>query len=416
VKIDEMRIGENDLGMPLSDPVDIFGQTGDSVTFNVKQAWKEGGGGLSWISVHYDPYDPNKPVFLKSEEVPWKTYTSEDKYTAKCVDRQAVIDVYVHDGTFKGAPEITDSIPKECSPSKDKNKKVHFKLIIPCAHDSSFCTDDPFHELCEKSAKAASDDLATNNVECGTTLFEDYETPGQSESWTGGLTTDGGALTSFLGRLGKQHSEVSKTFKIDKNADKLILTFDFYDIDGMPSSDKIMMGVQGSFFDLDLFDSSGDKTYYNDVAVTQKNKKSRSIAFKADSDDTIYSMWMKIPKHWYKDYEYELPITFRIETDRDGIDNFKIEPSCDRRRERELDSEEFPVSEPDQDGDDGSYYCLSKDFPCEGGEGMVHACHYSTRLGYQTFCIPEADSEVLRFYSNDYCGPCVGGFGGANLS
>jgi hypothetical protein len=26
-------------------------------------------------------------------------------------------------------------------------------------------------------------------------------------------------------------------------------------------------------------------------------------------------------------------------------------------------------------------------------------CHYSTRRGYQTFCIPEADSEILRFYS-----------------
>jgi hypothetical protein len=45
---------------------------------------------------------------------------------------------------------------------------------------------------------------------------------------------------------------------------------------------------------------------------------------------------------------------------------------------------------------------------------MVHVCHYSARLGYQTFCIPEADSEVLRFYKNDYCGPCVGGYGTAS--
>jgi hypothetical protein len=115
VKIDEMRIEENNRGMPLSDYVGNFGQTGDSVTFDVKQTWKEGEGAISWISVHYDPYDPNKPVYLQCEEVPWKTYTSKEKYTAKCVGRQAVIDVFVHDGTFNGVPEIIDSIPKECS-------------------------------------------------------------------------------------------------------------------------------------------------------------------------------------------------------------------------------------------------------------------------------------------------------------
>eukprot|EP00980_Cylindrotheca_fusiformis_P003636 scaffold818_cov136-Cylindrotheca_fusiformis.AAC.2 len=57
-------------------------------------------------------------------------------------------------------------------------------------------------------------------------------------------------------------------------------------------------------------------------------------------------------------------------------------------------------------------YCESQDFPCEGeGDEMVHVCHYSTLHGYKTYCIPEADSELLRFYENDYCGPCVDGFG-----
>lgn len=70
----------------------------------------------------------------------------------------------------------------------------------------------------------------------------------------------------------------------------------------------------------------------------------------------------------------------------------------------------------DGSAEDGSFYCSAIEFPCrdDEGEGMVHVCHYSARLGYQTFCIPEADSEVLRFYNKDYCGPCVGGFGGVN--
>ena len=41
---------------------------------------------------------------------------------------------------------------------------------------------------------------------------------------------------------------------------------------------------------------------------------------------------------------------------------------------------------------------------------MVYVCHYSVRDGYKTFCVPEADSDALRFYPKDYCGQCVGGY------
>jgi hypothetical protein len=57
-------------------------------------------------------------------------------------------------------------------------------------------------------------------------------------------------------------------------------------------------------------------------------------------------------------------------------------------------------------------YCVTEDFPCEGDEeNMVYVCHYNARKGYQTFCVPERDSDILRFYPNDYCGPCEGGYG-----
>jgi hypothetical protein len=71
----------------------------------------------------------------------------------------------------------------------------------------------------------------------------------------------------------------------------------------------------------------------------------------------------------------------------------------------------------DDNNNKSSFYCVARDYPCEGGTDFVNVCHYSARLGYQTFCIPEADSEVLRFYSKDYCGPCVGSgsFGGSSI-
>ncbi|KAL3920133.1 MAG: hypothetical protein SGILL_003414 [Bacillariaceae sp.] len=65
-------------------------------------------------------------------------------------------------------------------------------------------------------------------------------------------------------------------------------------------------------------------------------------------------------------------------------------------------------SDAGEDGEDGPY-CLNQDFPCTGDEAnMAYVCHYSTRGGYQTFCIPEVDSDIMRFYANDYCGPCEG--------
>lgn len=74
-------------------------------------------------------------------------------------------------------------------------------------------------------------------------------------------------------------------------------------------------------------------------------------------------------------------------------------------------NEESFKQESIEDADD-MFYCESQDYPCEGEEpNMVYVCHYSPRTGYQTFCVPEADSDILRFYPHDYCGKCEGGFG-----
>jgi hypothetical protein len=92
---------------------------------------------------------------------------------------------------------------------------------------------------------------------------------------------------------------------------------------------------------------------------------------------------------------------------------------CDRRLDDLSFKEAFTaeemvagVNEPSENDEDIPY-CVSEDYPCEGEDSdMAYVCHYSARKGYQTFCIPEGDSDILRFYPNDYCGPCEGGYGG----
>jgi len=78
---------------------------------------------------------------------------------------------------------------------------------------------------------------------------------------------------------------------------------------------------------------------------------------------------------------------------------------------RRLQSEKVEMvdeSEPSGESEDNPY-CLHKDYPCVGDEeNMVYVCHYSGRAGYQTFCIPEMDSDIFRLNKNHHCGPCDG--------
>jgi hypothetical protein len=251
-------------------------------------------------------------------------------------------------------------------------------------------------------------------VTCDSGHTEDFEN-GQALTWVNGLEAQDSGFTTFLGRLGKENPDVTKTFTVPSTADKAIVEFDFYSIDGHADGDKVYVGVQGTFLDLNLFAGSTGttSTLYNDISVTIVDRRSINVGFGAETDEK-FNIRLEIPKKWYSDGELE--IGFRVHmlnsitTNGGAVDNFGISVDCSRRRAAE--ERKMSANEPGEDGDDGSFYCLSEDFPCQGGNNLVHVCHYSTRRGYQTFCIPEPDSEILRFYSNDYCGPCVGGYGG----
>ena len=68
------------------------------------------------------------------------------------------------------------------------------------------------------------------------------------------------------------------------------------------------------------------------------------------------------------------------------------------------------IHEDPEANDEEQSFCVNADYPCGPDTDNVHVCHYSARDGYKTFCVPESDSDALRFYPKDYCGPCVGGY------
>jgi hypothetical protein len=252
--------------------------------------------------------------------------------------------------------------------------------------------------------------------------FEDFE-HGEANSW-GGVQSEDDAFTTFLGRLGRENPEVTKDFPVPNGAEKVVLAFDFYSIDGFTVGDKAYVTIAGkTSIELGLFDSSGSGTSnYNDIIVTKTESSKEDMGFSSSQLDQKFQLEVTIPARWYTNGILE--IGFRVEMSKAtdvnsaGIDNVRLTATCASAQRRDLEqatiSQTLPVAEPDMYADDGGYYCSAEDFPCKGA-GNVHICHYDARHGYQTFCLPEADSEVLRFYSNDYCGACVGGYTGNNI-
>jgi len=82
----------------------------------------------------------------------------------------------------------------------------------------------------------------------------------------------------------------------------------------------------------------------------------------------------------------------------------------EKRREESSTKEFEALTGHADDNDAEDHFCVVEDYPCGANLDKVHVCHYSARDGYKTFCVPEADSDALRFYPKDYCGPCVGGY------
>jgi len=217
---------------------------------------------------------------------------------------------------------------------------------------------------------------------------------------------------------GSSDTSVSKTFTMAPEAVGASMELKLYNLEGVTSSNAVFkISVQNSPLIVDM-SLVGVPQYLQDAGVTESDDDNHRVSLRVDVIDGGYLVTMEMSRRWWKFHGYKLPISVSVNTGKSldeesyGLDDLKISLDCARRLDDEIEAASFASA--GEDSEEG-FYCRAVDFPCGEAEDMVHVCHYSSRLGYQTFCIPEADSEVLRFYNNDYCGPCVGGFGGINL-
>jgi hypothetical protein len=313
-----------------------------------------------------------------------------------------------------------------CKPSKD-GKQVRFDFIIPCdPTDMTYCAEgtlcpepevqkrsagiDPSLFLQERDDEEDEFKAQSLQLECGKEHLETFDGEqglADAATWGEGIQVyKDNVYGSMLGRFGSS-TVATKTFTVPDATESITLMLDFLDLNGNGDDGSLRLGIQTASASAMPKVKLGIIAEHEGYTVKAEEKARPGRGAKPGDKITSASVKITDPNKWSQN---KLTLAFRVDTDKSidevvlGIKNLSITAECKGRR-----------MEADAAKEEEGYYCKAKDYPCGEGDDMVNVCHYSSRLGYQTFCVPEADSEVLRFYGTDYCGPCVGGMGGVNM-
>jgi len=248
---------------------------------------------------------------------------------------------------------------------------------------------------------------------------ETYESGGAA-GWNNGLIAMDNKFGHFLGRLGRENPAVSKVFAVSAAAESVLVQFSVYTLgsSNWKSTDKFQVNVGIADINLGNFNDAQSEGNLDGIVW------SRAVD---QADANHHHIELVVTREYYSTGElslaFEVAMKVAINKKSAGVDNLVIMArgvnSCEGATAQTLSSASgFKVSslnaaEPDINGDDedGRGYCRSEDFPCGEDAGMVNVCHYSITSGYQTYCLKEQDSDLVRTYPDDYCGPCTGGYG-----
>ena len=217
------------------------------------------------------------------------------------------------------------------------------------------------------------------------------------------------------------------------NADRILLTLGSMDIDlGIfhQQNDHVIRGlVNGVSWTRQALDVLSDTARIHEVSVyiPQESLASPgklSVTFWFDLTDSITTKSGGIdnmnvvtfsgcnpeqqhPQHEMSNHHFgmsNLPLGHGSNT---KALRYQYVPSTDSSRGRAASPtsayKNAPVDEPSMDGSEEDDYeesgphCTVKDFPCEGGT-QAYICHYSVFKGYNTYCVNEEDTDVIRFY------------------
>ena len=376
------------------DAIKIVQQTGDTVEFVVTQLWDEGS--VEMLAVNYHDGIGSQECDLH-EGVNGQTPMT---YTATCFEGFTDVAIFV----FTGEDYDSEKCESCQAPPVDSTDMVAYYFELSC------------EPICEPSSSVESIPVSApspvppaSHLDCytGPLLQEQVGTCGESIEPVEVVAMSGnGEKVSF--RVSNKWAEAGDFM------DQIAIRFAPY-----PSSENDCYSTDAVAHDATI-PAVYEATCQNGIAEIEVYLHDGD--FGAGANAAVHSSCTPSPQTKTCSYHYVLPCQEDLLCDRRLEDLSFDEASTAKETNPSVDVLSLEHAFTAEDGmthsnekseeDEDVPYCVSTDFPCEGdGDNLVYVCHYSPRKGYQTFCVPESDSEILRFYRNDYCGPCEGGFG-----
>lgn len=354
-----LDISETDL------PVVVLDRSpdGDSVTFRINQLFYDET--IAKLSVLHRYNSTSQECESESEvEYGWN-----ETYTAYCFEDEAQITIYMY------LCDVDDlSVCENCQRPNDLSNFLEYTFSVSCLPECVHCEEIP-------------------PAECP----EDVE---------------------LVESVGVTEYEVAPIRVLDQNTSTVTFTIDNF------------LGVElDDMFIQYHFTAVGDTTCENEKTVSACGSNTTYTAFcMSRTPVTIVDLWISdshldisnsgtVPRCCHPD-ESDVPVvqySFLIHCETQCADTPPVRLLSDEDRAGAIEgfyksSHRGHMSSPLQIAAKGGHYCSKEDHPCGANNENVHVCHYSARDGYQTFCVPEDDTDILAYYPKDHCGPCFGGF------
>jgi len=440
--VEAIEVGhEGTLGDLQINPIEIVGVDPNAfVAFRVNQTIIQGA--ADYFSVMYEC------LCIRFQDA-----SSSDSYPeliGECVDGEATVSLYLQDISL--APGNDVDIPSMCNPfntDPPNAQRVAYHFRLPC--DKECVTPERFtaSPTAAPDGSTAAPTAAPTpipEVACNKAVivgYEDFES-GSAPLWNNGVVSFDPSLSRFLGRMGREENRVDKTFLIATESSSVTVEFILYEIDQWEPEDKFSVIINNNRIDLGQFyETDTEENLFNYESGSKFGitwlrysiTPSMNVAFNETFADQAHKVELYIPPIHYitgnLNIDFSVDMDDIIENESVGIDNIKVTanglchtnspafasgsiiPSRSGPNRLLDESERLSVLNTqvyDTENEIETAYCSAKEYPCDGGK--VNICHYSPHLGYQTFCVSEEESDIVKFYVNSYCGPCVGGFGG----
>jgi len=441
VDLEAEEVGhEGVLGELKESPIEIISIDADSyAVFKIKQSIIEGR--ADHFSVMYD-----------SKCIRFDNASFEDSYpelVGECKNGEATVTLYLEDASLQPGDDV--EAPSICNPFDEdppNTKRVAYHFRIPC---NTVCIEQDTFAAPPATPKPSPTAVSTTRTSmevsaCDESVvveYEDFES-GSHGTWNNGIISYDPVLTTFLGRLNKRNSHVDNTFFVSSSSSSVTVEFIMYEIDQWDSDDRFIVTVNSMRIDLGRFyeeDQTENMMNYENGSnagiswLRYSITPAMDVAYNSAYADQAHKVELVIPPSYYVDGILNIDLGVNmlksIENASAGINNFKVTAHglCFSRDlaisddsvlpvkagpNRLLDENHMPHDQATQKFNTKTgetSHCSLKEFPCEDKQ-KVHICHYNPNLGYQTFCVSEDESDIVQFYANSYCGPCVGGFGG----